>query len=66
MSRTTLRVICILGLAFSAATLILLIPPLFDSGNQGNPWIMGALAVLALVCAAGGLLLRPSTREGKQ
>lgn len=60
MKQTWMFVISLLGMAVSAAGLILLIPPFFDPGAQGNVWAAGILACLALVLAVGALYWRPS------
>ncbi|SFT46442.1 hypothetical protein SAMN04487904_102275 [Actinopolyspora lacussalsi subsp. righensis] len=49
------------GMTVSASALMLLIPSLFDSGEQGNFWGIGVLACLAVVFAVGMLYWRPST-----
>ncbi len=54
-------VFSLLGMAVSAAALIMLIPPIFDPGEQSNAWAAGALACLTLTLAAGALYSRPST-----
>lgn len=59
--KTWMFVISLLGLAVSAAVLMLLIPPLFNSGEQGSPVAVGVLGCLAVAFAAGMLYLRPST-----
>ncbi len=53
MSRNSLLVTCIIGMAVSGAVLIFLIPSLFNSDGQSNIWIPVALGFLFLVFAAG-------------
>ncbi len=61
--RTALLVVCVLGLAVSAAVLVLLLPPLFSPGEQAGPWAVGVSAVLAVVFAGGCLRWGPSRRR---
>lgn len=54
MRRAWPFVTCILGAALSGAVLILLIPSLFSSRDNGNVWIaVGVLGCLFLAFAAG-------------
>ncbi len=61
MSKNSLLVTCIIGMAISGAVLIFLISSLFKSDGQGNIWIMVALGVLGLAFAAGARYWRPSS-----
>ncbi len=58
--RTWLFVVSLVGMAVSAAVLILFIPSLFQSDEHGNAWTVGVLACLAVVFAVGTLYWRPS------
>ena len=59
--QTSLFVISLVGMAASAAVLILLIPSLFRSGEQVDIWLVGGLGVLAVAFAAGTRRWRPPT-----
>jgi membrane protein DedA with SNARE-associated domain len=61
MKRKWLFVISLLGMAVSAAVLILLIPSLFREGEQTNVWAIVVLACLAMTFAVGTLYWRTST-----
>ncbi|WP_092629180.1 hypothetical protein [Actinopolyspora mzabensis] len=65
MKETWLFVVSLAGMAVSAAALMLLIPSLFDSGEQGDFWGIGVLACLAVVFAVGMLYWRPSTSSSE-
>ncbi|KIH99629.1 hypothetical protein LP52_06960 [Streptomonospora alba] len=54
-------VISLVGMAMSAAVLILFIPPLFRSGEQGSVWAVGVLTCLTVAFAVGTRYWRPST-----
>ena len=58
--KTWMFVLSLVGLAVSAALLILLIPSLFHSGEQAGFWTAGVLAFLAVVFAVGTRYWRPS------
>ncbi|WP_092927770.1 hypothetical protein [Actinopolyspora alba] len=60
MKENWLFVVSLAGMTVSAAALMLLIPSLFDSGEQGNFRGIGVLACLAVVFAVGMLYWRPS------
>lgn len=64
MNRTTMFVASVIGLAVSAAVLILLLPSLFDSGDGPNTWLISSLAILAVIFAVGTGRLRPSAQPG--
>ena len=65
MTRETLLfVVCVLGLAVSSSAVILLVPSLFEPGQQVGGWTLGVPAALAAAFAAGGLRWRPSTSTG--
>ncbi len=64
MNRSTMFVASVIGLAVSAAVLILLLPSLFDSGEGANLWLLGSLAVLAVIFGVGTRRLRPSAAPG--
>lgn len=51
--RTLLFIVSLVGMAVSAAVLILLIPSLFGPGEQVDIWLVGGLAVLVVAFAAG-------------
>lgn len=53
MTRATLFVISLVGLALSASVLVLLLPPLIESGGAGRAWVAGGAAVLATARAIG-------------
>lgn len=53
------RIVVIIGLSVSAAALILLIPPLFDSPSSTQVWAASILGVVAAGFGAGALALRP-------
>ncbi|MBA8826265.1 hypothetical protein FHX42_003641 [Saccharopolyspora lacisalsi] len=59
--KTWLFVISLVGMAASAAVLILFIPSLFRSGEQGDVWAVGVLACLTVAFAVGARYWRPST-----
>lgn len=46
-------------LTISGATLVLLLPQLFQSGSNPEPWLFGALAGVAAIGALGTRLFRP-------
>lgn len=60
MSRTALFVSSLIGMAASAAVLILLLPSLFRAGEQGSVLGLTVWAVLTLVFAVGTRYWRPS------
>ena len=59
MTRNSLLVTCIAGMALTGAVLILLVPSLFNSGGQSNIWLTVGLGFLFLVFAAGSLRWKP-------
>lgn len=61
MKRSSLLLTCIIGLALTGAALILLVPPMFNPEGTNNAWLIGGLALLALVFAAGALRWKPSS-----
>ena len=68
MSKNSLLMACIIGMAVCGAVLILLIPSLFDSDSQSNIWIVVALGVLGLAFAVGAQRCRassPTTEDTK-
>ncbi len=54
-------VISLLGMAVSAAVLLLLIPSMFGPDGGQDPGVIAVPAVLVAVFAAGTLRWRPST-----
>jgi hypothetical protein len=60
MERIWLFVISLIGMAVSAAVLILRIPSLFREGEQTNVWAVVVPACLALSFAVGTLYWRTS------
>ena len=60
MKKSSLLAMCIVGMAISGAVLIWLIPPVFSANGQSNFWVMGALALLFLVFAAGARYWKPA------
>ncbi|WP_017589475.1 hypothetical protein [Nocardiopsis ganjiahuensis] len=60
MQKTWLCVISILGMAVCSAALVMLVPSFFGPGEQPSAWLVGTLAVLILVLAAGARYWRPS------
>jgi hypothetical protein len=63
--RTLLFIVSLVGMAISAAVLILLIPSLFRPGEQVDIWLVGGLAVLVVALAAGARRWRPPTPVSK-
>lgn len=61
---TLLFVVCVLGLAVSSSLVILLVPSLFQPGEQVSAWTLGVPGCLAVVFAAGGLHWRASAFPG--
>lgn len=61
MSKGTLFVISLVGMAVSAAVLVWLIPTLFHSGEQRGAWVYGVLAGITAIFAVGVRYWRPST-----
>ncbi len=61
MSKNSLLVTCIIGMAISGAVLIFLIPSLFNSDGQSNIWIPVALGILFVVFAAGARYWKASS-----
>ncbi|MFV2102284.1 hypothetical protein [Micromonospora sp. LOL_024] len=57
---TVLFVVCLLGMAVSSSVLILLVPSLFQPGEQVSLWALGLPAGLAVGFAVGSLHWRPS------
>ncbi len=68
MSKNSLLVTCIIGMAVSGAVSIFLIPSLFNSDGQSSIWIVVALGFLFVVFAVGARYWkRPSpTTSDKQ
>lgn len=52
-NETLLFVVSLIGLAVSAAVLILLVPSLFRSGEPASVWAFGVSASLTVVFAVG-------------
>ncbi|GAA0988979.1 hypothetical protein ENKNEFLB_02871 [Nocardioides aquaticus] len=65
MKSTKLFVVSLLGLAVSAAVLILLIPSLFGSGEHADTWLVVGLALVAAAFAVGTRYWRPPTRTSE-
>lgn len=61
MKRAWLFVLSLVGMAVSAAVLILLIPSLFRSDEQASVWAVAVLACLAVAFAVGTRYWRPPT-----
>ncbi|NYH79667.1 hypothetical protein FHR84_003005 [Actinopolyspora biskrensis] len=61
MKETWLFVVSLVGMAVSAAAVILQLPSLFHAGEQSSFWGLGILACLTVAFAAGVLYWRPST-----
>lgn len=59
MKSTWIFVISLAGLTISGSVLISLIPPLFDSGDKPDAWLLGALALVAVVFAGIARHWRP-------
>lgn len=58
----TVFVVSLMGLAVSAAALVLLVPSFFDGGSTISPWVVAGLACLAVAFAVGTLLSGPAHR----
>ncbi|NHD15701.1 MULTISPECIES: hypothetical protein [Actinopolyspora] len=61
MKRTWLFVVSLAGTAVSASVVLLRIPPLFESGEQGSFWLLGGFACLTVGFAVGMRRWRPTT-----
>ncbi|WP_129660569.1 hypothetical protein [Rothia uropygialis] len=53
----------IIGLAISGGVFILLLPGLFDQASSGRIWLAWLVFGIAVSCAAGTLLARPSGND---